>query len=241
MSQPEQSPLRWNWRSPQVGCLAMAVAGFLICLLPYVVVGAMQEALARLHLYPFVATIAVVATFIGSLINIPVYRHQQDELTPDRSIDLKHLGQTKPRFHHVQSNVVIAVNLGGCVVPVLVGLWQIVFLATSSLRVLLLCGIISVVNVVLCYRAARPVPSVGILMPMFLSPLVAVGLSLLLIRDPVLRPSAAFVAAIAGPLIGADILRLHEMTRIKNGILSIGGAGSFDGIVVSGLIAAFIA
>lgn len=241
VSSPDNQPQRFDLRFPQVGCLAIVVAGFLICLLPYLVVGAMQEALARLHLSPFVAACSILLTFVGSLVNIPVYRYRRDELLPDRSIDLEHLGEGKPRFEHVQTDALIAVNLGGCVVPLLVGLWQVLYLATTSLRVLLLALIISGVNVVLCYRSARPIPNVGILMPMFLSPLVAVGLSLLLIRSPELRPSAAFIAAILGPLIGADLLRLNEVSRMKGGVLSIGGAGTFDGIVISGLIAAFIA
>jgi len=51
----------------------------------------------------------------------------------------------------------------------------------------------------------------------------------------------AFVAGVLGPLIGADLLRLNEVVKIAPAVVSIGGAGTFDGIVLSGLISALLA
>jgi uncharacterized membrane protein len=51
----------------------------------------------------------------------------------------------------------------------------------------------------------------------------------------------AFVAGIAGPLIGADFLHLKDISRLATGVASIGGAGIFDGIVLSGIVAAYLA
>ena len=42
---------------------------------------------------------------------------------------------------------------------------------------------------------------------------------------------------ILGPLIGADLLRLKQIIALSSGNASIGGAGTFDGIVISGFIA----
>ena len=41
--------------------------------------------------------------------------------------------------------------------------------------------------------------------------------------------------------LGADLLHLRGFSRVTAGILSIGGAGTFDGIVVSGVLAALLA
>jgi uncharacterized membrane protein len=38
-------------------------------------------------------------------------------------------------------------------------------------------------------------------------------------------------------LIGADLLHLKDITRVSVGMLSIGGAGTFDGIVLSAVLA----
>ncbi|WP_269319877.1 DUF1614 domain-containing protein [Nitrosococcus oceani] len=42
-------------------------------------------------------------------------------------------------------------------------------------------------------------------------------------------------------LLGADILRLKDIRRIGTPITSIGGAGTFDGIFITSIIAALLA
>jgi len=58
---------------------------------------------------------------------------------------------------------------------------------------------------------------------------------------PEQAPQAAFVAGVLGPLIGADLLHLRDIATLETGIASIGGAGTFDGIVLSGIVAAYLA
>ncbi len=76
-------------------------------------------------------------------------------------------------------------------------------------------------------------------MPGLLPPLVAVMSALLLAPDQ--APPVAFVAGVLGPLIGADLLHLRDVSKLTTGIASIGGAGTFDGIVLSGIVAAYLA
>jgi len=77
------------------------------------------------------------------------------------------------------------------------------------------------------------------MMPALVPPIVAAGGALLL--APNYAPPVAFVAGVAGPVIGADLLHLKDIHRISTGVASIGGAGTFDGIVLSGVVAAFLA
>ena len=42
-------------------------------------------------------------------------------------------------------------------------------------------------------------------------------------------------------LIGADLLHLKQIEESATGVASIGGAGTFDGIVLSGIVAAYLA
>jgi uncharacterized membrane protein len=58
---------------------------------------------------------------------------------------------------------------------------------------------------------------------------------------PDFAPPVAFAAGALGPLIGADLLRLGQINRISTGVASIGGAGTFDGIVLSALVATLLA
>jgi len=136
---------------------------------------------------------------------------------------------------------VIAVNVGGCVVPTLIAVRQAVWLSSADPRTLGLAALATAANVAVCQRIARPVPGVGIMMPGIVSPLVAVGCTWLLGIPAEHRAAAAFIAGVAGPLIGADLLNLRRISRMAVGVLSIGGAGTFDGIVLSGVLAALLA
>jgi uncharacterized membrane protein len=57
-------------------------------------------------------------------------------------------------------------------------------------------------------------------------------------RDP---SAVAFIAGLFGPLIGAELMHLREIKETAGGVASIGGTGTFDGIVLSGIMAAYLA
>lgn len=83
------------------------------------------------------------------------------------------------------------------------------------------------------------VPRLGIAMPALVPALVAAASALLLV--PELAPPVAFTAGVLGPLLGADLLHLDDVKELATGMASIGGAGTFDGIVLSGLVATLLA
>lgn len=76
-------------------------------------------------------------------------------------------------------------------------------------------------------------------MPALVPALVAAASALLLV--PELAPPVAFTAGVLGPLLGADLLHLDDVKELATGMASIGGAGTFDGIVLSGLVATLLA
>jgi uncharacterized membrane protein len=130
------------------------------------------------------------------------------------------------------------VNVGGCLIPTGLALYEIWHLGTRGLPALFSAAVAVIVNSIVCYLIARPVPRVGVAMPGLISPLVGAGLAWLLAPDH--APPVAFVAGVIGPLIGADLLHLRDVAKIEVGVVSIGGAGTFDGIVLSGVIAAYL-
>jgi uncharacterized membrane protein len=133
--------------------------------------------------------------------------------------------------HHEQT--VIAVNVGGAVVPTLISLY---LLFTTGLFVRGLLGVAFVSAIV--HRLARPVPGVGIAIPIFVPPLIAALTGLLL--APEHAPALAYVAGTMGCLIGADLLNLHRLAGLGAPVASIGGAGTFDGIFFTGIIAVLL-
>ena len=54
-------------------------------------------------------------------------------------------------------------------------------------------------------------------------------------------PVIAYVASTLGTLIGADVMNLTKLRGLGTPVASIGGAGTFDGIFLAGIIAVLLA
>lgn len=230
------------------GCLALLFFFGFLFLMPFLFAQVMATALARLGLPPEIALLALLGIFIGGTINIPVKRVEQRIALPYDPYIIYGLGSLLPRLPghwiapfrpQIRTYTIIAVNLGGCVIPVLIALYEIVRIVSQGPQMLLTLISITGLNVAVCYLIARPVPNLGIVMPSLVPPLVAAIPSFLLVPD--FAPPVAFVAGVLGPLIGADLLHLKDIRHVPTGIVSIGGAGTFDGIVLSGMFAALLA
>jgi uncharacterized membrane protein len=228
--------------TPQFGCLCVLLVLCSLCLLPFVMLDFMEQALKNLHLPAPLATLTVLGIFVGSLINLPLYRVDRELKQPVmRGYMVPGLGWVPlPRD---EQQTVVAVNVGGCLIPAALAIFEASLVSgIPQARWAMLISVL--VNVAVCFWVARPIRGVGIAIPAFLPPLVAIGMSWLLLgNDPTseLRAPVAFVAGVAGPLIGADLMNLRQFERLHTGLLSIGGAGTFDGIVISGIVAAFFA
>lgn len=181
----------------------------------------------KLGLSPESAIALLLAVLTGSLINIPVSRRR--------------IVYEKPRpfysrfFFYLPPAVtrqVIAVNVGGAIIPVGFAL----YLLPRAPMVPTL--IVTAVVIIATRLLARPVAGVGIVMPAWISPLISAGLAFLLARD---NPApVAYISGVLGTLIGADLLNWPRFKKLGAQLISIGGAGVFDGIFLSGIIAALI-
>lgn len=221
------------------GCLTLILLLLLLILLPFFFAQFMLTALTKLGLSPHAAFIIVMGIFAGSVINIPVKRFSRDEEVFGDPLGMLGLGRLFALPHLERHHVTLAVNLGGCVIPSLLAIYECLLVARRGTSAVLVLTVVTLANIAVCYRIARPLPRVGLAMPALIPPLAAASLSLLLIPD--FAPPVAFVAGVFGPLIGADLLHLKEVVKIAPAVASIGGAGTFDGIVLSGLIATLLA
>jgi len=217
--------------------LSLLVLG-LVLLLPFVLANAMLAALGKLGLGPTGSLLAALAIFLGSTINVPVIRVEQTETVeyvPNRLLGLHRL-LSRPLQR--RSYTVIAVNVGGCLIPTALAGYQGARLAVQAPSVLPAAVAALLINVALCHYVAQPVKNKGITMP----PLVPAGAAAIcgLVLAPEWAPPVAFMAGVLGPLIGADFLHLDDIAEIGTGMASIGGAGTFDGIVLSGLVATLL-
>lgn len=151
---------RYQQTLPMIGGIVLLFVFFSL-LLMCVMVDVMQVALRKLHLDPGWAALIVMGIFIGSLFNIPVRRFPRDELQPVVRGAIYGLGVWHPVVRHVRSETVLAVNVGGCVIPTAVALYELPFIVNGGLQPILALVIAVTVNVAVCYRFATLVDGVG--------------------------------------------------------------------------------
>lgn len=187
----------------------------------------------KLDLSPYSAYLLLSTALIGSLINVPLFTVKADAppFPPDpatlrRLLRLPHLkfnGKTR-----------VTVNVGGCLVPLAFSGY---LLREHSIKLMLVIAAVAMVALI-CRIASRPVPGVGIGIPIFIAPIMAAIVSSLI--DPLNSASLAYISGTIGVLVGADLLRLGDIRKMGTPFASIGGAGTFDGIFLSGLVAVLL-
>jgi uncharacterized membrane protein len=89
------------------------------------------------------------------------------------------------------------------------------------------------------HMLAYPVSDVGIAVPVFVPPIATALVAVLIGRKN--AAALAYVSGSLGTLIGADLLNLEAIREIGAPVASIGGAGTFDGIFLTGIMAVLLA
>ncbi len=220
------------------GCLSLLMIVGLF-LLPFFYANLMVAAMAKLGMSPAAAIWTITGVILGSLINIPVRKIERHQDVDYSRLHMFGLQRLVPSAGRANPYTIIAINVGGFVIPMLVSLYQIARITQKGPGMTISLVVVSAINILVCYRLARPTPGVGITMPPLIPPLIAATGALIL--APEFAPPLAFAAGVLGPVIGADLMHMKDVERLSTGIASIGGAGTFDGIVLSGIIAAFLA
>jgi uncharacterized membrane protein len=218
---------------PLVFLLMLGFFFLALILLPFLWVGLMGEAFSRLGVPPHLLFWLLILTLLGSLVNIPIYTVESKEVVGDMVVSYFGMRVRVPRLARTQKTV-LAVNLGGAVVPVALSLYLVTCMP-FGLCVPLLLGLVTFV----ANRLARPVKGLGIAIPGLIPPLAA-ALGAYLLCPPELRAPSAYIASTLGILIGADLLKLGEITKLGAPVASIGGAGTFDAIFLSGILAVLL-
>ena len=183
---------------------------------------------AQLGISPEVTLFIFFLILIGSSVNIPITK--QKTILSKRSYFFGLFSKPVMEIHCV------AVNLGGAIIPVLLSfyfLYQVYLNNFSLVRVL----ISTILMVIVTKYYSKIVPGRGITLPVLVPPLFSVLFSFFLM--PNFMAPCAFISGVLGTLIGADLLNLKKMRRL-GGFLSIGGAGVFDGIFLTGIVSALL-
>ena len=208
---------------------AILVGFFLIVL----VLRSVRYAYESLGVSSNTAIFLLLATLIGSFFNIPIA-----ELAPERAMSHHHVDffgmrYAVPGVSHWKGTVV-AVNVGGAIIPTLMSIYLLIK------RELWVKGLVATAIVALVIHwLADPVPGLGIAVPVFMPVLITAIVAMILSRED--SAPLAYIAGSLGTLIGADLTNLDKVRGLGAPIASIGGAGTFDGIFLTGILAVLLA
>jgi uncharacterized membrane protein len=199
----------------------------------FVEIRVLSYAYRKIGVRPRYVFAVMILSLIGSHVNIPIYSVPVARLAPPHEIS------SYGRHYMVPGTIepgasVVAINVGGALIPILVSLYLLV---RTGMVVRMVVGTAIVALIV--HQLAEIVPGVGIAVPMIVPPLAAAAVGLLLAFRR--APPVAYVSGSMGALIGADILNLGKIADLGAPMVSIGGAGTFDGVFLTGIIAGLIA
>ena len=194
-------------------------------------IGLISIAFEKLGLSEESAYLLLFCTLVGSPINLPLFSLGADsEAPPMESMRWTFFGGP-----HFDGRVIVTANVGGAVVPVAFSLYLITH---NPLNLLLVATAVMTVALI-AFSVSRPIPGAGIAMPTLLAPIAAALFASVL--DPQQRAPLAYIGGTLGVLIGADLLRLNDIRKLGAPFASIGGAGTFDGVYITGLLAVLLA
>ena len=202
-------------------------------LLSLVQLGLISLIVEKLGLSPAQGVMFLVFSLIGSTLNLPVIsikaKHPEGGLKPDNVQEI--LGVPIPQF---QGKTLIAVNVGGCLIP-LVFSASLIYRFPLELSLLLLSvGLCSII----CFLASRPIPGIGIGMMPLVAPVTAAIIAITFGGE--YAAPLAYITGTLGVIIGADLMHMRDISRLGAPIASIGGAGTFDGIFLTGIVAVLL-
>jgi uncharacterized membrane protein len=232
-----QIPVLWNNRHrPQVTYWPLAAPFLLVAgvalMITLIVVELGTPVITRLGISPDGALLILFASLIGSAINIPVGQMRSQTMHLYKQVRVFGVRYLVPVTSHRVT--VVAVNVGGAVVPVSLSGYLI---ARDRLGWMTLAAVAIVAVAV--YLVARPVPGLGIAVPALLPGIYGAGTAILL--HPAAVAGLAYVGGTLGTLIGADLANLRKVRGLGAPLVSVGGAGTFDGVFIAGIVAVLLA
>jgi uncharacterized membrane protein len=208
----------------------LVVLGLLIALIEIGIIGYAYQKMGVHRRYVFAV---LLLSLLGSYVNIPVAELPAERVVSGQEVSFFGMRYVIPVVEEWPGTI-IAVNVGGAVIPTLLSLYLLV---KTGMYGRALVGVAIVTTIV--HWLAHPIHGVGIAVPVFIPPVVAAATALLLSRQS--APALAYISGSLGTLIGADLLNLGIIQDLGAPIASIGGAGRFDGIFMTGILAVLLA
>jgi uncharacterized membrane protein len=197
-------------------------------------IGIIGYAYERIGISRRMAYVILFFSLAGASVNIPIAELPGQQVVKTQVVrDRWGVAYLVPRIEQWPVTV-LAVNVGGAVIPTLLSIYLLV---KNQIYGPALVGVSVVAAVV--YYLAEPIEGMGIAVPVFLPPIASAVVAVFLSRD--YAAPLAYISGCLGTLIGADLLNLGLLGRLGASIASIGGAGTFDGVFLTGMLAVLLA
>ena len=193
----------------------------------------LRYAYMKLGVSSGVALLLLFGSLIGSYFNIPVTVLPGHSVRGGEIVDFFGMQYVVPTVTQWPGTV-LAVNVGGAVIPTLMSTYLVL-----RYRLWLRAAIAVAVIALVIHSMATPVQGVGIAVPVFVPVIATAILAFLLSRE--YAAPLAYIGGSMGTLIGADLTNLGKVAGLGAPVASIGGAGTFDGIFLTGILAVLLA
>lgn len=209
------------------------LVGVFLGLFVLIQLGVLSYAYARLGLSRGAAMLVLLGSLLGSYINIPLFRFPDERVVSGQEIDYFGMRYVVP-FVTDWPGTLIAVNVGGALIPAALSLYLL-----FRNRIVVPGAVATAVVALAVYLLAQPVKGVGVAVPVLAPPVITAIAALVFSRE--FAAPVAYVAGSLGTLIGADLFNLDKVAGLGAPVLAIGGAGTFDGIFLTGVLAVLLA
>jgi len=193
----------------------------------------LRYAYMRLGVGPGTAMLLLFGSLIGSYFNIPITVLPGRPVMSGEIVDFFGMRYVAPLVSGWPGTV-LAVNVGGAVIPTLMSTYLVM-----RYQLWLKATIAVVAIAIIIHMMATPVHGVGIAVPVFAPVVVTAILAFVLSRE--YAAPLAYIGGSMGTLVGADLMNLGKIGGLGAPVASIGGAGTFDGIFLTGILAVLLA
>jgi uncharacterized membrane protein len=209
--------------------LVLLVGGLIVLIQLHV----LRYAYMRLGVGPGGALFLLFGSLIGSYFNIPITILPGQTVESGQIVDFFGMRYVVPLVV-ASPGTVLAVNVGGAIIPTLMSTYLVI-----RYQLWIKAALAIAAMAIIIHSMATPVHGIGIAVPVFV-PVVATAILAFILSREYAAP-LAYIGGSMGTLIGADLLNLDRIGSLGAPVASIGGAGTFDGIFLTGILAVLLA
>jgi len=225
----------------------LLLLSLLVLLMPSLILSFREVLVDGLGLPPEEVGSFLLLSLLGSFINLPLTQ-VESRVPIYRMREVRFFGVSwrVPRLEMGVRRTQVSINVGGALLPVIVSLYLLVYSiplkspdpVSTYMKALFVMAVVALV----VHRSSRLIKGLGIATPAFVPPLtVALATTFVHVLFGTSCPTQiAYIGGTLGTLIGADLLNMRKISDLGAPMVSIGGAGTFDGVYTTGLISVLL-